>query len=249
VLTINHISKIYNAGSDDEVRALQDISVEVKKGDFLVVVGTNGSGKSTLLNLILGTILPTTGSVSIDGKIISHLPEFRRSPWVSMVFQNPANGTAPDLSIVENFRLAALRSGKKGIAIGNNKKFRQLVKEKVTALGMGLENKIDQSIGSLSGGQRQALTLLMGVMDKTSLLLMDEPTAALDPKSAKVVMELAEQINGEMGITIILITHSMKDALQYGDRLIMFDAGKIVKDLNKDAKQSLTITEMLEWFA
>lgn len=249
MLTINHISKIYNAGSDDEVRALQDISVEVKKGDFLVVVGTNGSGKSTLLNLILGTILPTTGSVSIDGKIISHLPEFRRSPWVSMVFQNPANGTAPDLSIVENFRLAALRSGKKGIAIGNNKKFRQLVKEKVTALGMGLENKIDQSIGSLSGGQRQALTLLMGVMDKTSLLLMDEPTAALDPKSAKVVMELAEQINGEMGITIILITHSMKDALQYGDRLIMFDAGKIVKDLNKDAKQSLTITEMLEWFA
>jgi putative ABC transport system ATP-binding protein len=114
---------------------------------------------------------------------------------------------------------------------------------------MGLENKIDQSIGSLSGGQRQALTLLMGVMDKTSLLLMDEPTAALDPKSAKVVMELAEQINQEMGITIILITHSMKDALQYGDRLIMFDAGKIVKDLNKDAKQSLTITELLEWFA
>jgi putative ABC transport system ATP-binding protein len=166
-----------------------------------------------------------------------------------MVFQNPANGTAPDLSIVENFRLAALRSGKKGIAIGNNKKFRQLVKEKVTALGMGLENKIDQSIGSLSGGQRQALTLLMGVMDKTSLLLMDEPTAALDPKSAKVVMELAEQINREMGITIILITHSMKDALQYGSRLIMFDAGKIVKDLNKDAKQSLTITELLEWFA
>jgi putative ABC transport system ATP-binding protein len=249
VLIINHISKIYNAGSDDEVRALQDVSVEVKKGEFLVVIGTNGSGKSTLLNLILGTILPTTGSVTIDGKIISHLPEFRRSPWVSMVFQNPGNGTAPDLSIVENFRLAALRSGKKGIAIGNNKKFRQLVKEKVAALGMGLENKIDQSIGSLSGGQRQALTLLMGVMDKTSLLLMDEPTAALDPKSAKVVMELAEQINGEMGITIILITHSMKDALHYGDRLIMFDAGKIVKDLNKDAKQSLTITEMLEWFA
>ena len=249
MLIINHISKIYNAGSDDEVRALQDVSVEVKKGEFLVVIGTNGSGKSTLLNLILGTILPTTGSVTIDGKIISHLPEFRRSPWVSMVFQNPGNGTAPDLSIVENFRLAALRSGKKGIAIGNNKKFRQLVKEKVAALGMGLENKIDQSIGSLSGGQRQALTLLMGVMDKTSLLLMDEPTAALDPKSAKVVMELAEQINQEMGITIILITHSMKDALQYGDRLIMFDAGKIVKDLNKDAKQSLTITELLEWFA
>ena len=249
MLIINHISKIYNAGSDDEVRALQDVSIEVKKGDFLVVVGTNGSGKSTLLNLILGTILPTAGSVSIDGKIISHLPEHRRSPWVSMVFQNPANGTAPDLSIVENFRLAALRTGKKGIGIGNNKKFRQLVKEKVAALGMGLENKIDQSIGSLSGGQRQALTLLMGVMDKTSLLLMDEPTAALDPKSAKVVMELAEQINREMGITIILITHSMKDALQYGNRLIMFDAGKIIKDLNKDAKQSVTITELLEWFA
>ncbi len=249
MLTINHISKVFNAGSVDEVTALQDVSLEVKKGEFLVVIGTNGSGKSTLLNLILGTIMPTKGSVSVEGKTISHLPEYLRSPWVSMVFQNPANGTAPDLSIVENFRLAALRAGQKGLKIGNNKAFREKVIKKVSTLGMGLENKIDQSIGSLSGGQRQALTLLMGVMDKTSLLLMDEPTAALDPKSAKVVMELAQQINRDLGITTILITHSMKDALHYGDRLIMFDAGKIVKDLEKTAKQSLTIAELLEWFA
>lgn len=249
MLVLNNISKIYNPGSEDQVTALHKVSLEVKTGEFLVVVGTNGSGKSTLLNLILGTQFPTQGNISINGKNIGHLPEYKRSPWVSMVFQNPSNGTAPELTILENFRLAALRTGKKGLGIGIGQAFRMSVAEKIATLGMGLENKLDQLMGSLSGGQRQALTLLMGVMDKTSLLLMDEPTAALDPKSAQVVMQLAQKINREMGITVILITHSMKDALQYGDRLLMFDSGNIVKDLNKDAKALLALPQILEWFA
>lgn len=249
MLSISHISKTYHSGTDEEVKALQDVSLEVSAGEFVVIIGTNGSGKSTLLQLIQGARLPSAGTISLNGAPISHLPEHKRSPWISMVFQNPAHGTAPDLSIIENFRLAALRTQNKGLGIGNNKKFREQVKDKVATLGMGLENKIDQSIGSLSGGQRQALTLLMGVMDKTSLLLMDEPTAALDPKSARVVMELAEKINKELGITLLLITHSMKDALQFGNRLIMFDRGTIVKDLDQSAKKSLTLTDMLEWFS
>lgn len=249
MLSISHISKTYHSGTDEEVKALQDVSLEVSAGEFVVIIGTNGSGKSTLLQLIQGARLPSAGTISLNGAPISHLPEHKRSPWISMVFQNPSHGTAPDLSIIENFRLAALRTQNKGLGIGNNKKFREQVKDKVATLGMGLENKIDQSIGSLSGGQRQALTLLMGVMDKTSLLLMDEPTAALDPKSARVVMELAEKINKELGITLLLITHSMKDALQFGNRLIMFDRGTIVKDLDQSAKKSLTLTDMLEWFS
>jgi putative ABC transport system ATP-binding protein len=249
VLSISHLSKTFHSGTDQEVKALQDVSLEVPTGEFVVIIGTNGSGKSTLLNLIQGSKLPTNGTITLNGAIISELPEHKRSPWISMVFQNPAHGTAPDMSILENFRIAALRTTSKGIGIGNNKKFRQQVKEKVAALDMGLENKIDQSMGSLSGGQRQALTLLMGVMDNTSLLLMDEPTAALDPKSARVVMELANKINQELGITLLLITHSMKDALQYGNRLIMFDKGIIVKDLDQATKKSLTLTAMLEWFS
>jgi putative ABC transport system ATP-binding protein len=249
VLSISHISKTYHSGTDEEVKALQDVSLEVSAGEFVVIIGTNGSGKSTLLQLIQGARLPSAGTISLNGTSISHLPEHKRSPWISMVFQNPAHGTAPDLSIIENFRLAALRTKNKGLGIGNNKIFREKVKEKVATLGMGLENKIDQSIGSLSGGQRQALTLLMGVMDTTSLLLMDEPTAALDPKSARIVMELAEKINKDLGITLLLITHSMKDALQFGNRLIMFDRGIIVKDLDQTAKKSLNLTEMLEWFS
>jgi putative ABC transport system ATP-binding protein len=166
-----------------------------------------------------------------------------------MVFQNPAHGTAPDLTVLENFRLAALRAGRKGLRIGINENFRKTVADKVATLGMGLENKLDQLMGSLSGGQRQALTLLMGVMDRTDILLMDEPTAALDPKSSQVVMQLADKINKEMGITILLITHSMKDALTYGNRLLMFHGGEIIRDLSKDAKKSLQLSDLQEWFS
>ena len=249
MIRIQHLTKIVNAGKEDEVHALQDISLEIEKGSFVVVIGSNGSGKSTLFNLLLGTDFPTSGHIIINESDLTHLPEFRRSKWISMVFQNPGNGTAPDLSILENFRLASLRSSSKNLKTGIDNDFRLRVKEKIATLGMGLENKLEQPMGSLSGGQRQALTLLMGVMDKTDILLMDEPTAALDPKSAQVILNLAREINQSLGITVVLITHSLKDALQYGNRLLMFNSGKIVKDLDEKQKQQLVLSDLYEWFA
>jgi putative ABC transport system ATP-binding protein len=249
MIHIKNISKIYNKGNDDEVSALKDVSIEIPKGEFVVIIGTNGSGKSTMLNLLLGTTTPTHGNVIVSHKDITALPEYKRSKWISMVFQNPAHGTAPELSILENFRLASLRAGKKKLSIGINDEFRKTVEEKVASLGMGLEKKLEQPMGSLSGGQRQALTLLMGVMDKTDILLMDEPTAALDPKSSQVVMQLADKINKELGITIVLVTHSMKDALQYGNRLLMFHGGTILRDLTGKDKAQLQLSSLQEWFS
>jgi len=193
-------------------------------------------------------MMPTTGKIMVEDADLTMLPQHVRSRWVSMVFQNPAMGTAPDLTVIENFRLAALRSSGKKISIGNNEDFRKRVKEKISILGMGLENKTEQAMGSLSGGQRQALTLLMGVMDHTSLLLMDEPTAALDPQSSKAIMELTAKINNEMGITVLLITHNMKDALHYGDRLLHFKEGKLMHDMNADQKRQLSLNQLYEWF-
>lgn len=249
MILIKNISKIYNKGNEDEVSALKNVSIEIPQGEFVVIIGTNGSGKSTILNLLLGTQTPTQGNILINNNDITALPEYKRSKWISMVFQNPAHGTAPELSILENFRLASLRAGKKKLSIGINDDFRKTVEEKVASLGMGLEKKLEQPMGSLSGGQRQALTLLMGVMDKTDILLMDEPTAALDPKSSQVVMQLADKINKELGITIVLVTHSMKDALHYGNRLLMFHAGAILRDLNGMDKSQLQLSNLQEWFS
>ena len=249
MILIKNISKIYNKGNEDEVSALKDVSIEIPQCEFVVIIGTNGSGKSTMLNLLLGTQTPTQGNILINNNDITTLPEYKRSKWISMVFQNPAHGTAPELSILENFRLASLRAGKKKLSIGINDDFRKTVEEKVASLGMGLEKKLDQPMGSLSGGQRQALTLLMGVMDKTDILLMDEPTAALDPKSSQVVMQLADKINKELGITIVLVTHSMKDALHYGNRLLMFHGGTILRDLNGKDKAQLQLSSLQEWFS
>jgi putative ABC transport system ATP-binding protein len=249
MIHIKNISKIYNKGKEDEVSALRDVSIEIPQGEFVVIIGTNGSGKSTMLNLLLGTQTPTQGNIIVNNNDITTLPEYKRSKWVSMVFQNPAHGTAPELSILENFRLASLRAGKKKLSIGINDGFRKTVEEKVASLGMGLENKLEQPMGSLSGGQRQALTLLMGVMDKTDILLMDEPTAALDPKSSQVLMQLADKINKELGITIVLVTHSMKDALHYGNRLLMFHGGSIMRDLNKIDKSQLQLSSLQAWFS
>jgi putative ABC transport system ATP-binding protein len=249
MIHIKNISKIYNKGNEDEVSALKDVSIEIPQGEFVVIIGTNGSGKSTMLNLLLGTQTPTQGNIVINNNDITALPEYKRSKWISMVFQNPAHGTAPELSILENFRLASLRAGKKKLSIGINDQFRKTVEEKVASLGMGLEKKLEQPMGSLSGGQRQALTLLMGVMDKTDILLMDEPTAALDPKSSQVVMQLADKINKELGITIVLVTHSMKDALHYGNRLLMFHGGTILRDLTGKDKAELQLSSLQEWFS
>jgi putative ABC transport system ATP-binding protein len=248
MISLQHIRKVFNKGKLNEVIALQDVSLQINKAEFVVIIGANGSGKTTLLNIMEGAEMPTAGSVEINGTDVTKLPEYKRSRWIARVFQNPNNGTAPDLTILDNFRLAALRTQQKNMIIGVNVAFKKKVQEKIASLGMGLENKINQSMGNLSGGQRQALTLLMSVMDDTDILLLDEPTAALDPKSALVVLNLAEKLNKELGITTVLITHNLKDAQQYGNRLIQMHEGKILKDLDAPAKEKLLLLHMYEWF-
>ena len=248
MISLQNISKFFNRGKSTEIIALNDISLQIQKGEFLVMVGANGSGKTTLLNIIEGSEMPTTGTIEINGHDVTPFPEYKRSKWVARVFQNPNHGTAPDLSILENFRLASLRTQGKNWKIGIDDAFRKKVREKIAGLGMGLENKIDRLMGSLSGGQRQALTLLMGVMDDTDILLLDEPTAALDPKSALVVMNLANKLHQDLGITMVLITHNLKDAGLYGNRLIQLQEGKIVRDLNTQDKTSLALQDIYKWF-
>jgi putative tryptophan/tyrosine transport system ATP-binding protein len=248
MILLQHIKKVFNKGKPNEVTALEDVSLQINKGEFVVIIGANGSGKTTLLNIIEGTEIPSVGSIEINGTDVTKLPEYKRSKWVARVFQNPNNGTAPDLTILDNFRLASLRTQRKSLSIGINAAFKKKVQEKIATLGMGLENKINQSMGNLSGGQRQALTLLMSVMDDTYILLLDEPTAALDPKSALVVLNLAGKLNKDLGITTMLITHNLKDALQYGNRLIQFNDGKIIRDLNNEIKDQLSLPEIYKWF-
>ena len=248
MISLQHITKVFNKGKVNEVPALKDVSLQIKEGEFVVMIGANGSGKTALLNIIEGAEMPTGGSVEINGTDVTALPEYKRSRWVARVFQNPYNGTAPDLTILDNFRLAALRTQQKKLSIGINTAFRKKVQEKIEMLGMGLENKINQPIGSLSGGQRQALTLLMSTMDHTDILLLDEPTAALDPKSAQVVLNLANKLIKDFGLTALFVTHNLKDAQQYGNRLVQMREGKIARDLNAEAKEKLLLQDMYGWF-
>jgi putative ABC transport system ATP-binding protein len=248
MLKIEKLTKIYHRGEPDEVHALSEVDLALDAGSFSVIIGSNGSGKSTLLHTLLGTIKPTSGKIMLDECRIDEMPAYMRSRWISKVFQDPTRGTAPELTVLENFRLAALRTQKKGLQIGMNRSFREEVAEKLKGLGMKLENKLDQPMGNLSGGQRQALTLLMSVMDNTKLLLMDEPTAALDPKSAHNIMELADQINREMGITILLITHQMKEAIDYGNQLLFFKHGRIHEVVSGENKKGLELSDLHRWF-
>lgn len=249
MIAINNVHKVFNRGKANQVNAVNGISLDIADEEFLVIVGSNGSGKTTLLNLIAGTVLPGEGTISIDGSDVTKLPDYKRSEWIARVFQNPLSGTAPDLSILDNFRLAALRTKPKGLSIGVNDAFKKQVKEKIATLGMGLQDKIEQPMGTLSGGQRQALTLLMSVMDSCKVLLLDEPTAALDPRSAEVVMRTADSLIRDFKLTAVLITHNLKDAFNYGTRIIQMSEGLIINDLDKDKKASLKQNDLFDWFA
>ncbi len=248
MIELNHISKIFNKGKVNEVHALNDISLKIGKEEFVAIVGSNGSGKTTLLNIISGTEFVSSGKILIDNSDVSRLPEYNRSKWIARVFQNPLSGTASDLSILDNFRLASIRTTKKKLVIGVNETFKKRVREKIAGLAMGLENKLEQQMGTLSGGQRQALTLLMSVMDNTQILLLDEPTAALDPRSAAVIMQTADNLIKQYKLTAVLITHNLKEATQYGNRLIQISEGKILRDLPVEQKKSLELKEMYDWF-
>jgi putative ABC transport system ATP-binding protein len=248
MITITNIHKIFNRGKANQVNAVNGLDLVINDEEFVVIVGSNGSGKTTLLNLISGSLLPSSGTIDINGDDVNKLADYQRSKWIARVFQNPMSGTASELSILDNFRLAAIRTKAKGLTIGINEAFKQQVKQKITTLGMGLENKIEQPMGTLSGGQRQALTLLMSVMDECKILLLDEPTAALDPRSAEVVMSTADKLSKEFKLTTILVTHNLKDAYNYGTRIIQMAEGAIIKDVVAKQKEHLKQNDLFEWF-
>lgn len=248
MIEVAELNKVYNKGKANQVNAITNVNLTIPDGEFLVIVGANGSGKSTLLNLIAGSVLPTSGTVTIDGDDVTTLADYDRSQWIARVFQNPISGTASELSILDNFRLAAIRTKTKGLTIGVNEAFKAKVKQTIATLGMGLENKIEQPMGTLSGGQRQALTLLMSVMDSCKVLLLDEPTAALDPRSATIVMQTAQKLTEEFKLTTILITHNLKDAYTYGNRIIQMAEGEIIKDIDTQNKAKLKQADLFDWF-
>lgn len=248
MIQLEQVSKRFNKSLPTETLALDEINLNISTGEFVVVVGANGSGKSSLLNCIAGSILHDSGKISIENNNVSEWPEYRRSRFISRIFQNPLLGTAPNLSILENFRLASLRTKSKSLHSGTDKSFDKIVKEKISFLKMGLENNTGKPMGSLSGGQRQALTLVMGIMDDCKIMLLDEPSAALDPRSSVLVMEKAEEIIQTHQLTALLVTHHLKDAIRYGNRLLFMKEGVVFKDYYNEQKKSLRLEELSELF-
>lgn len=247
MIQLANVSKTFSSGTANAVSALREVDLCVAKNEFVVLVGSNGSGKSTLLNAIAGSF-NVEGKIILNGNDVTNLKDYERSKFIARIFQNPLAGTAPDLSVLENFRLAALRTQSKKLSSGINQKFKNNVAEKVALLKMNLENKLDQKMGSLSGGQRQALTLIMSVMDDAKILLLDEPTAALDPRSANLLMQNAEHVINQFELTAIMVTHNLKDAHQYGNRIILMKEGCISKDLNAEQKATLSLMDLFSWF-
>ena len=248
MLKISHVSKSFNRGTINERRALTDIHFEMDKGDFVTVIGGNGAGKSTLLNMIAGVYPIDCGTIFLDGVDISRKPEYKRAALLGRVFQDPMLGTAADMQIDENLALAARRGRSRGLSWGVTKKEREEYREKLAQLGLGLEDRMTVKVGLLSGGQRQALTLLMAALREPKLLLLDEHTAALDPKTAAKVLELTEEIVEGGGLTAMMVTHNMRDAIHIGNRLIMMHEGRIIYDVRGEEKKGLTVADLLEKF-
>ena len=248
MLELRNVTKIFHAGTINAKTALDDLSLTLDDGDFVTVIGGNGAGKSTMLNAIAGVFRIDAGSISIDGQDISSLPEYRRAAFLGRVFQDPMMGTAPTMELEENLALALRRGKHRGFAWGISKKERELYRDQLKKLDLGLEDRLHTKVGLLSGGQRQALTLLMASLKKPKLLLLDEHTAALDPKTAAKVLELSDKIVTEDRITTLMITHNMRDAIAHGNRLIMMNAGRIVLDIAGEEKKNLTVADLLEKF-
>lgn len=249
MLDINHIAKTFNPGLITEKRALTDVDLHLAEGDFVTMIGGNGAGKSTTLNAVAGTFMVDRGSIVIDGVDVTHLPEYKRAKYLGRVFQDPMNGTAATMNIEENLALAYRRGQGRTLRWGITAKERDEYREKLATLGLGLEDRMSSKVGLLSGGQRQALTLLMAALRTPKLLLLDEHTAALDPKTAAKVMELTERMVTEEKLSTLMITHNMRDAIRYGNRLIMLHAGRIILDISGQEKKDLTVPELLEMFA
>ncbi len=248
MLDINRISKTFNKGTVNEKKALNGLELHLKEGDFVTVIGGNGAGKSTMLNAIAGTWYVDEGSIVIDGIDVTRLPEHKRAAYLGRVFQDPMTGTAASMQIEENLALAARRGKRRNLRVGITAKERDSYKEQLKILELGLENRLTTGVGLLSGGQRQALTLLMATLQKPKLLLLDEHTAALDPKTAAKVLEATDRIVGRDALTTIMITHNMKDAIAHGNRLVMMHEGQIIYDVSGEEKKRLTVADLLHKF-
>ena len=248
MLKLENIRKVFHPGTVNQKIALDGLSLTLKDGDFVTVIGGNGAGKSTLLNTIAGTFPVDQGSISIDGEDITHLSEEKRARFLGRVFQDPMMGTAADMWIEENMALAARRGEHRGLKWAISPTDRETFRRLLSELDLGLEDRLSSKVGLLSGGQRQALTLLMAVMKKPKVLLLDEHTAALDPKTAAKVLELSDRFIEEGKLTTLMVTHNMKDAIAHGNRLIMMNAGKIVLDIGGEEKKRLTVDDLLHAF-
>ena len=248
MLTISHISKTFNPGTITEKKALKDISLTLNDGDFVTVIGGNGAGKSTLLNHIAGVYMPDSGFIELDGEDITNVKEHVRAKYLGRVFQDPMLGTAATMEIEENLALAYRRGHKRGLGWGVTAAEKKIYKEQLSLLELGLENRMNAKVGLLSGGQRQALTLLMATLQKPKLLLLDEHTAALDPKTADNIMELTNRLVHEKKLTTLMVTHNLKFALQYGNRLIMMHQGHAIMDVSGEEKKNLPLSDILDKF-
>ena len=249
MLDIKDIFKTFNAGTVNEKQALRGVSLHLAPGDFVTVIGGNGAGKSTLLNSVSGALELDAGQILIDGVDVTHLPEYKRAKFIGRVFQDPMMGTAATMQIEENLALAARRGKTRGLRAGITKAEREDYKEQLKILGLGLEDRMTTKVGLLSGGQRQALTLLMATLQKPKLLLLDEHTAALDPKTAAKVLEVTQRIVERDSLTTLMITHNMRDAIAYGNRLIMMYDGVVLLDVSGEEKKNLTVEQLLQLFS
>lgn len=248
MLELRNIKKTYNPGTDSETKVFEDFSLSVEKGQFVSIVGGNGSGKTTLLNIICGSIPIDGGQVLVAGKNIEKMPDYKRYLTMGRVYQNPSLGTCPSLTMLENLSLADHKGKHYGLTRGVNKSRVEYYRQELAALGLGLESKLDVKMGSLSGGQRQAVALLMATMTPLEFLILDEHTAALDPKTAEVIMELTDRIVREKNLTAMMVTHNLRHALEYGGRILMMNRGKAVLDKAGEEKKALSTQEILEVF-
>ncbi|MBQ7171779.1 MAG: ABC transporter ATP-binding protein [Clostridia bacterium] len=249
MLDLIGVRKVFNAGTINEKVALDGIDFHLSEGDFVTVIGGNGAGKSTMLNAIAGVWPVDGGKILIDGQDVTGIPEYKRAALIGRVFQDPMMGTAPDMQIVENLALALRRGKHRGLSWGVTQKEKELFYEQLASLGLGLEERMTSKVGLLSGGQRQALTLLMAALTRPRLLLLDEHTAALDPATAAKVLELSDRIVSENGLTAVMITHNMTDAIRHGNRLVMMNEGKIIFDVSGEEKAKLTKRDLMDKFA
>lgn len=248
MLKLEQINKIFNEATLDEKIALDQINLELKSGDFVTVIGSNGAGKSTLMNMISGALMPDFGNVLIDGKNVTKLPEFNRSQFIGRVFQDPMAGTAPNMTIEENLAMAYSRNKKRGLRKGVDKRRREFFRQSLESLHLNLENRLNAKVGLLSGGERQALSLLMATFTQPSILLLDEHTAALDPARAELITNLTKQLVEKDQLTTLMVTHNMQQALDLGNRLIMMDKGQIILEVDSDKKHELTIDKLMAEF-